>query len=115
VVQTRSRSLKRMGRQGTTYLLNYVDHTKQEIKDAIKAIDEMVIEPINFIMSFKNLDDAAICMINRYYAEYGASFTVDNLSWLADMILQTYDKLSGTKSERDWWGYQHWNQGDPSC
>jgi len=43
-------------------------------------------------LSLKNLDDASIRMSNRYYADYGALFTVENLSWSADRILQTCDE-----------------------
>ena len=64
------------------------DHARQETREAIKELDEMVIDTINFITSFKILYNATICMSNRYYAKYGALFTVDNVSWSADRILQ---------------------------
>jgi len=61
----------------------------------------MVIEPINLIASFKNLDNATIRMRNTYYAEYGASFTAEKLSWSVDMILQTCnDTLTDKVRER---------------
>ena len=46
-------------------LLNSTDHAIQYVIEAIKELDEMVIEPIDLITSFNNLDNMAICMSNR--------------------------------------------------
>ena len=57
----------------------------------------MVIDYIDLVTSFKNLGNATIRMSNRDCAEYGASFTVDNLFWSTGRILQTCDETLRNK------------------
>ena len=49
------------------------------------------INTTNLIKSFKDLDETTIKLSNSYYAKYGSSWSVENLSWSSDYILNTCD------------------------
>ena len=54
-------------------------------------LDAINIEATNLITSFKTIYSATIRQSNRYYDKFSATYTVENLVWSSEHILDTYD------------------------
>ena len=51
-----------------------------------RDLDDLQLD--NLIMSFKGMYQESIYLFNKYYLEYGAEYSVENLVWLTNFILQ---------------------------
>ena len=54
-------------------------------------LDAIDIEASDLLTTFKTIDTATIRQSNRYYAEFGATYTVENLVWSSERILAACD------------------------
>ena len=54
-------------------------------------LDTINIVTSDLLTSFKSIDVAKIYQFNRYYTEFGATYTFGNLLWSTEHILATCD------------------------
>ena len=50
------------------------------------------MNPTNSLKSFKGISEEEVRISNRYYSQYGSEYSVENLAWLNDRILNTYEE-----------------------
>jgi hypothetical protein len=64
----------------------------QAVASSIQALNAVEITTIDLFSDFKLVDETTIRRSNTYYAQYGAEYTVENLSWSTDHILNTCEE-----------------------
>jgi len=53
------------------------------------GVEKTNIEPTDQLNSYKGIDKDTVRGSNRYYSEYGTEYSVENLAWSADHVVQT--------------------------
>ena len=81
-------------------LLADLASSKIALASSIQDLNATTIVTTNLIKFFKDLDELTIRLSNAYYAKYGASRSVENLSWSSDTILNTCEDSIYLRTDR---------------
>ena len=68
-------------------------------KQASVHLDAIDIEVLYLLTTFKATDTAITRQSNRYYTEFGTTYTVENLAWLSERILFHLQRRTAGQSE----------------
>ena len=68
---------------------------------------------MNLVKSFKDIDELTIHHSNAYYAKYGATWSVENLAWSTDMVLNTCEDSLKDKVREELVGVPEMELGGP--
>ena len=66
------------------------------------------ITTMNLIKSFKDLKETTIRRSNAYYTKYRATWSVENLSWLTDMVFNTCEESFKIRFAKRWLVFWIW-------
>ena len=94
-------------------LLSELNAIQASLQTSTQNLQDTPIATTNLIQSFKNVDEATIKRSNSYYARYGASWSVENLSWSADYILNTCEDSLRDKVREGLVGVNELENGGP--
>ena len=59
---------------------------------ALAALEAVPLSPTNLLKHYKGIGEEEVRVSNRYYAQYGADYAVENLAWSGDRILNTCEE-----------------------
>ena len=76
---------------GDVVLIANRDATTALASSATKLLKQTSITTTDLIKNVKDPDESTIRLSNAYYAQFGADYSVENLAWSADRILNTCD------------------------
>ena len=94
-------------------LLSELKTIQASLLTSTQHLQDTSIATTNIIQSFKDVDEATIKRLNSYYARHGASWSVENLSWSADYILNTCEDSLRDKVREGLVGVNELENGGP--
>ena len=89
--------------------------TAAETAEQVASIDldAINIKALDLLTSFETIDTATIRQLNRYYAEFRETYTVENLAWSSERILATCDNELRDKVREQLVGVSPLENGGP--
>lgn len=75
-----------------TILLAAKATVDDKLVDATQDLNDVNIYPIDLVKHFQLLDEATICISNSHYAKYGTVYTVENLAWTKEKLLDSCEE-----------------------
>jgi len=84
-----------------------------DLATSTSELEAINIMTIDLLTSFKAVDTMTILLPNRYHAQYGADYTVENLTWSAENILATCEEFLRNKIRKQLIGVSPLEQGRP--
>ena len=82
-------------------LQTYQRLAEQALTTSISAVDAVEIKTLDLFTDFKTVKETTFRRLNMYYAQYGVEYTLENLSWSNEHILNTCgDPLRDETRER---------------
>jgi len=55
-------------------------------------LEGMPLAPLNLAKNYRGITEAKLSRSNRYYLQYGSDYSVENLAWSNDRLLNTYEE-----------------------
>ena len=59
---------------------------------AIVELEVVTLEPLDLLRIYKGISEEDIRVSNRYYSQYGSCYSVENLAWSNDRLLNTCEE-----------------------